>query len=287
MITRQKILLNFLSRSGGKVSRLNLVKWAFLFAREAETKHLATFYQFLPYKFGPFSFTMYHELDHLIGEGQIAAISERDLKISSDIDSFDLEPTLHQQIDLIYEKYGNVSTSKLIDLVYSRYPWFTLNSERRERREVSRPINKPAVYTAGYEGYQIDGFLNLLLESGMRQIIDVRCNPVSRRYGFHKSSMSRLCNKLEIGYSHKPEVGIPSSWRKDLNNPADYQRLFDLYESELLPSQGKAVSEISSLVAGTPTALVCQEADPALCHRSRLARKISNITGLGIIDLRV
>lgn len=287
MITRQKILLSFLTHSSGKVSRLNLVKWAFLFAREAETKHLATFYQFLPYRFGPFSFTMYHELDHLISQGMIRAISEHELLMTSDIASIGVEPALNQQVDLIHQRYGNLSTSKLIDMVYSQYPWFTLNSDVRERRQVVRPFNRPSVYTAGYEGFQIDGFLNLLLESGIHQIIDVRSNPVSRRYGFHKSSLSRLCNKLGISYIHKPEVGIPASWRNNLNVPADYQRIFDRYESELLPTQIEAISDISRLLSDTPTALVCQEADPAACHRSRLARNISSITGLEILDLRM
>jgi len=287
MITRQKILLSFLSRSGGKVSRLNLMKWAFLFAREAETKHLTTFYQFLPYRFGPFSFTMYHELDHLISQGEIRAISERELLFTSDIASIRVEPSLNQQIDLIHKRYGNLSTSKLIDTVYGLYPWFTLNSDIRERRQVSRPVNKPAVYTAGYEGFQIDGFLNLLLKSGIHQIIDVRSNPVSRRYGFHKSSLSRLSSKLGISYVHKPEVGIPSSWRKNLDDPADYEQMFDRYERELLPTQIEAISDISELLSNAPTALVCQEADPASCHRSRLARNISDVTGLEILDLRM
>lgn len=287
MITRQKILLSFIHRSGEKVSRLNLMKWAFLFSQEADTKHLATFYQFLPYRFGPFSFTMYHELDHLINKGEVRAISEHELSISSDIAAIEVEPALNRQIGLIHHKYGSLSTSRLIDTVYSQYPWFTLNSDMRERRQASRPIIKPAVYTAGYEGCQIDGFLNLLLESGIQQIIDVRSNPVSRRYGFHKSSLSRLCNKLGINYIHKPEVGIPASWRSHLNNLADYQRIFDRYERELLPNQVEAISDISGLIADTPTALVCQEADPAACHRTRLARNISSNTGLEVRDLRM
>jgi len=67
MLIRQKVILSLIDQMGnqspsgnhGKVSRLQLVKWAFLLENERKMK---TFYQFVPYHYGPFSFTLYHEL---------------------------------------------------------------------------------------------------------------------------------------------------------------------------------------------------------------------------------
>ena len=100
---------------------------------------------------------------------------------------------------------------------------------------------------AGYEGLQIDGFLNILLEAGIEQIIDVRHNPISRRYGFHKSTLSGVCGRLNIEYKHVPEVGIPSELRANLRQPSDYIPLFQEYEKKTLSSQPLAVERIGKL----------------------------------------
>ena len=72
MFTRQKILLGFLNLSVKPMSTLKLVKCSFLLAKESKNATLDTFYKFLPYKFGPFSFTLYHELVHLMDCGLVS-----------------------------------------------------------------------------------------------------------------------------------------------------------------------------------------------------------------------
>ncbi len=288
MIGRQKILLGLVHRAGGEVSRLNLVKWAFLFAQESKLKELRTFYQFLPYRFGPFSFTLYHELDNLIRDGELIAPSKHELTLPAFTRRHapDLGPELRQEIEIIWLRYGDLPTTQLVDMVYARYPWYTLNSDSRERRAVQLPKVEHAVYTAGYEGMQIDEFLNLLLRSGIRRLVDVRHNPVSRKYGFHKTTLSHLCQRLGIEYCHKPEVGIAPKWRTALGSASDYERLFARYEAETLPEQKQTVAEIAALMATGPSVLVCQEADPAFCHRQRLAKQVAGVSGLVVRDLR-
>lgn len=75
--------------------------------------------------------------------------------------------------------------------VYREFPWYTLNSKNAARRAASAPVASPAVYTVGYEGLMLDGLLDLLLRVGIKRLIDVRCNPVARRFGFHKSTLDR------------------------------------------------------------------------------------------------
>jgi uncharacterized protein (DUF488 family) len=288
MIGRQKLIMNLIDRAGGTVSRLHLVKWAFLFASESKLAATASFYQFLPYRFGPFSFTLYHEIDALIRDGYLIPPSENDLRIPTRAKkaSWTLERELTQELDRFWSRYGKCSTQQLINTAYTRYPWFTVNSDHKERRAVSLPHAKCAIYTAGYEGLQVDGFLNLLLQAGIRQVLDVRNNPISRRYGFHKNTFAGLCQRLGISYQHMPELGIPSAMRSNLVNPSDYTHMFARYEKEILPRNTDLIHQVATAVKHVPSVLICQEADPHYCHRARLAKQVSKITGLPILDLR-
>jgi uncharacterized protein (DUF488 family) len=132
----------------------------------------------------------------------------------------------------------------------------------------------------------VDGLLDLLLKNGVEWLIDVRCNPIARRYGFHKSTLSRLCQDVSIEYVHFPSLGIPSAWRADLDDHASYQRLFERYENEILPAQSATAAKVAKLVTERPSALMCMEADHFFCHRSRLAALVSRQTTLPIKELR-
>ena len=291
MLIRQKVILSLIDQMGGqmldgtqeKVSRLQLVKLAFLLEKETKMK---TFYQFVPYHYGPFSFTLYHELKGLIRNNYIIESSKDEIQRTSDVVPPPIESTLGNEIKDFSRKYCSLSTEELIDHVYSHYPWFTINAKKLENRREKRPEGKCAVYTAGYEGLHIDGFLNILLEAGIQQVIDVRCNPVSRRYGFHKSTLSNLCKRLKIQYKHVPEVGIPSESRANLRHPSDYTLLFQKYKKKVLVNQQDAIKRISDWMTSRPSVLVCMEANPCFCHRSHLAAQIANHTKLSIEHLR-
>ena len=291
MLIRQKVILSLIEQMGdqmpdgtqGEVSRLQLVKWAFLLEKETKMK---TFYQFVPYHYGPFSFTLYHELKGLIRNNYIIEPSKDEIQRTSDVVPPPIESTLENEIKNFSRKYRSLSTEKLIDHVYSHYPWFTINAKKLENRREKRPEGKGAVYTAGYEGLHIDGFLNILLEAGIRQVIDVRGNPVSRRYGFHKSTLSKLCENLDLQYKHVPEVGIPSESRANLRHSSDYTLLFQNYQKKVLVNQQDAIKRISDWMTSRPSVLVCMEANPCFCHRSHLATQIANHTKLPIEHLR-
>ena len=281
MLNRQKVILSLIDQMDGRITRLPLVKLAFLLGAETNIK---TYYQFVPYHYGPFSFTLYHELETLKRNGYINEPSKERIQRISDVTIPPIDFALENEIKDFSNRYSTLSKEALIKHVYSNYPWFTINAKESEQRKEKRPDGKCAVYTAGYEGLQIDGFLNMLLQSGIEQVIDVRHNPISRRYGFHKSTLSRLCKRLTIKYKHVPEVGIPSELRANLQ-PSDYIQLFQNYEQDILSAQQAAVECIASWVESKPSVLVCMEADPDSCHRSRLAAQIENRTKLSIHHL--
>jgi len=131
-------------------------------------------------------------------------------------------------VRFILSKYGSSSARSLMKDVYARYSWFAINSELTDLIPADAPKAKTAplaVYTMGYEERSVDGFFNSLLEAGVRSIIDTRANPVSRKYGFARSSLSSIANKLGLGYSHFPGLGIPSGRRKNVETNADFRVL--------------------------------------------------------------
>jgi uncharacterized protein (DUF488 family) len=286
MFSRQRAILRLIEKEGGSVSRLRLVKLAFVLSQEPGAPR-AGVYDFVPYKRGPFSFTLYHEMRSLERDGWLAE-AEHDVRIAEapDLETAFLDRQFLALIDNVCARYRPLSTSAVVDSVYAEHPWFTLNSETANKRAARRPVAPPAVYTVGYEGIMVDALLNLLLRNGIRRLVDVRCNPIARRYGFHKATLCRLCNDVGVEYVHFKSLGIPSAWRAFLSDQASYDRLFERYTRQILPKQHSAVDSVAKLMVEKPSALMCMEADHRCCHRSRLGMEISCQTSLPVTELR-
>jgi len=284
LFTRQKVLLQFLRESGGSSSRMVLTKKLFLMREETASRGGSAFYEFLPYHFGPFSFVLYHDLRHLERDGLIGRTGSADVALT---DAGKTQPTnLAEQVRLdiqrINGQYGSLSGEQIIDSVYERYPWYTMLAKRTDQRRVERRTAEPAVYTIGYEGFQVDGFLNRLLEEGIERLIDVRQNPVARKYGFHRSTLNRLSEDVGIEYLHLPELGIRSALRTQLESEQDFDELFGWYRTSLAVTD---VERVAELMNNKPSALMCMEASPRNCHRLQLAGAVSPVAGLEVRHL--
>tara|TARA_R110002049_G_scaffold309268_1_gene519583 strand:- start:113925 stop:114782 length:858 start_codon:yes stop_codon:yes gene_type:complete len=283
MLNRQKILLQLLRQVGRPVSRTELTKWAFLLRHESDSAGGNAFYEFVPYRLGPFSFALYQELDKLLDQNYVAQSGEHGWE-AGEVAAPTLDPKVGRDVSRVVKDFAGWDIEKLLDYVYQRHPAFTVNSERMKLAK--RPKTKPAVFTAGYEGISIDRFLNLLVENGVERLIDVRHNPIARRYGFHKSTLQRLTSKLDIDYVHVPELGIQSANRQNLDTMDDRESLFKVYEDTTLQDEPNSVASVADLIKERPSVLVCMEAAPECCHRSRLATAVSKITKLHIEHLR-
>ena len=69
------------------------------------------------------------------------------------------------------------------------------------------------VFTIGYEGLDIDGFMSLLAEHDIDTIVDVRELPLSRKAGFSKNALANLLNLSGREYVHMADLGCPKSVR--------------------------------------------------------------------------
>jgi len=287
MIERQRVLLSFVDRWGRVTPKTHLMKWLFLM-REEQPQALgrSAFYEFVPYKFGPFSFQAYRDiaaLEHagLLEEGELTVPSDAHPQVRDELRKLPRRATAG--VEEILRTYGNVAREELLLDVYDRYPWYATRSELRNRKR--RKPAAAAVYTVGYEGRTIDGLLDHLLRSGIERLIDVRKNAMSRKYGFAGRTITRLCADVGIEYVHVPTLGIPSSMRVDLSSQAAYDRLFDSYEAEILPDATGSIASVADLCAERASVLMCFEASSCQCHRGRLAPRVAAQSDLEVKHL--
>ncbi len=293
MLTRQKTVLALLSQAGKPLRPMVFVKLVFLLRHETNLRNEDSFYDFVPYKYGPFSFGLYRELANLRRDGYVTPDEEHVALCEHTADLCrkkrkELSAAYHDAVDKIVSCYGQRSQSSLMEDLYSRYPWYATKSELSHLRRTSALPSKkerPAVNTAGYQGESVDAFFDRLLRRGIRMIIDVRANAASRRYGFSKRQFSEIGKRLGLGYRHMPHLGIPRHYRATLTDHDSYQLLLSKYEHEMLPRFPDEIDEICNIIQAKPAVLVCFERDVRCCHRSRLAEVVSRKTGLEIEHL--
>jgi len=279
--------------AGGQLKSTHWMKYAFLLRKETYFRGDDTFYDFLPYKFGPFSFTLYHERTALERDGYLTS-TEDGVAIQPSNRALvaekvgELSLTEHEAIWSVIARYGKMGYHQLLEDVYKRYPWYASRSELEEIRPSAppRPVTaRLAIYTIGYQNKSIESLLRALLQRGIGAIHDVRANAASRRYGFAKKSLSETAAKLGLRYRHFPELGIPSEFRSHLEGADSLQELLDQYESGMLPRRMADVERLIGLTEKERAVLVCFEGDPRECHRGRLAAVMSRLSGIPIEHL--
>lgn len=126
------------------------------------------------------------------------------------------------------------------------------------------------VFTIGYEGATVDEVLTALREAGVEQVADVRAIAASRRPGFAKTSLAANLKSAGIGYRHLRALGTPKPGR-DAAKKGDRATLERVYAGQLeLPEAQAEAEALKAMTAERPTALLCFERDPAMCHRTLL-----------------
>lgn len=284
MIYRQNILLAIVESFGGELSATDFQKLLFLFSEQQKERK----FDFVPYKFGCFSFQAMADKSKLIKKGYLE--NTRSWKTTLNNSNFKSklkEPDRNVLMEL-KSKFGKYSTNDLIRYVYKNYPYYAINSEIASKSLAPEEIKiiqklKPkneeqTLFTLGYEGRSLEQFLNILIQQNIKVLCDVRKNPLSRKYGFAKRTLQNACESVNIKYLHLPELGIVSEKRKNLNSQNDYDLLFLEYENTILSEEKKTIRFLDSLLTNySRIALTCYEASPKQCHRTRVANAVHAI----------
>ncbi|WP_306258214.1 DUF488 family protein [Pararhizobium sp. IMCC21322] len=268
-----------LQKFGGSLGGVNMQKYLFLFT---ETCQQQKSYEFVPYRFGCFSFQSYADRRKLI-EFNILADSEQWKLLSTQMDYLSmLDDADKKKMELFFGQFKSINGDDLIREVYRRFPYFATRSEVAESlmseeelkviNEANPTQSEDAFFTIGYEGKSFENYLNRLIKNNVRVLCDVRKNPLSRKYGFSKKTLSSTLEKLDIEYVHIPDLGIVSDKRRELNSQADYNRLFNEYESTTLKQNERALDQLAGIFTEKHrVAITCFEAEHCMCHRGRVA----------------
>ena len=142
------------------------------------------------------------------------------------------------------------------------------------------------VWTIGYERLLPPELVAELQAARIERLIDVRFRPQSRRPGMSKTRLSELLADHGIAYEHRKALGTPPDirWFFKHGRAAEGATRFGEHVGR------SAARELDALAAelehGPRTALMCLEADPAVCHRRVLTEALkARRPELRVVDL--
>lgn len=265
----------------GQLDKIRLQKLLFLFT----SKQVKAEYDFIPYKFGCYSYSANADMTAMVTRGYIIE-DEKSFERKDKTDYLkQLKPADLKLLQEAKANYGEMSATALMKHTYINFPFYAIKSEtagnilnKEELEKVSKAIpkgNKTVLFTIGYESISLEEYLVRLLKNDIKVLVDVRKNPMSMKYGFSKNQLKKYCAGLGIEYVHIPEVGIQSDQRRELNTQSDYDKLFAFYRKDNLSNTTTYQNEILNLLkVHKRIALTCFEANICQCHRKHLAEAI-------------
>lgn len=284
MFYRRKIILALLQLFDGRLDKIRLQKLLFLFS----LKQTKAEYDFVPYKYGCYSYSANADLTTMVSKGLLAESQ----KLFEKLDKTDylklVKPDDLKRLQQVKAEYGKMNAKVLMKHTYINYPFYATKSEvagdiltdaELQKVKAAQPRNNETIlFTIGYEGISLEQYLVRLLKKDVKVLVDVRNNPLSMKYGFSKSQLKRYCENLGIKYVHIPEVGIQSEQRQELNTQADYDKLFAVYRKNNLTKTVDSQTQILNLLKENKRiALTCFEANICQCHRKHLAEAIETL----------
>lgn len=267
---RQRLLLALAEKLPEPATATDFQKIMFL----CMMKTGRTDYEFVPYRYGPYSFQLAADIDTLRRTG---FLPDGTHKIKATQSGFDFGSEVDYSIFIPSER-GDALMRK----VYRAYPYYTVNSEILQRLFHNEPTEmerlraerqrlkqtEKVLFTVGYEGHSLEAFLNILLQNDIRVLCDVRKNPLSRKYGFSADKLEQVTQGTKIRYAPFPGLGIESEKRRNLDSLDDYNNLFADYR-QTVPYREKELERLYRVFEEEGRiALMCFEKDPAMCHRS-------------------
>lgn len=292
---RRKVILALLEKIGGSATAKSMQKYLFLFTRMPGGERI---YDFLPYKYGCFSFVANNDIHALAHQGFLTIDDhpghEAQYSLIRNLGFFNQLNLFYQQaVQQVVKQFGFLSQDDLIAYTYRQWPITAINSQIKEQLLTQEELDKvdaikkrciksdPLLLTLGYEGITIEKYMNLLIANGVTTLCDVRKNAFSQKYGFSKATLKNACDAVHIRYVHIPELGIESNKRQRLQTQADYDALFDEYEHTTLKENQKALIMLKNIVqADKRVCLLCFERDPRQCHRTRVAKAVTQLPGV-------
>ena len=144
------------------------------------------------------------------------------------------------------------------------------------------------IWTIGHSTRTVDEFLQLLKGEDIRQLVDIRSFPGSRRYPhFNKENLAGWLGENDIAYFHIVGLGGRRKPDKDSSNVAWRHPAFRGYADYMQTSDFVSnIENLERLAEDKRTVYMCSEAPWWKCHRSLVSDflKVRNWKVLHIMD---
>lgn len=287
MYYRRKLILSILEEFGGKVNHTKFQKILFLVTRSQEKKS----FDFVPYKYGCFSFQSNQDLQTLGKYGLVENASSGKtsnwvLKAKEGNYFTELKKSDQSAVRKVKRDTESFSSRDLIRHTYLNFPYYAVKSHiakdllSEEELEAvvrqKRELSSKSFFTIGYEGISLENYLNKLIINDVKLLCDVRKNSLSMKYGFSKSQLKNACESIGIKFIHLPNLGIESNKRKELNSIADYNELFEEYELSTLKNNESLEYLFKLAYQYERVAITCFEREVCMCHRGRVLKALTS-----------
>jgi uncharacterized protein (DUF488 family) len=143
------------------------------------------------------------------------------------------------------------------------------------------------LFTIGYEKARLADVIAALKSAGVATLIDVRDRPQSRRPGFSKNQLAAGLAEAGISYVGLKALGTPPEGR-EANRKRQWERFWRIVDEKLATAEAEhALEEAGAIASKTPTCLLCYEANPGICHRSRVADMLAARHGFDVQHLSI
>lgn len=140
------------------------------------------------------------------------------------------------------------------------------------------------VFTIGYEGTDLDSFVETLKAAHIEVLADVRAIAASRKKGFSKTALRNRLEAEGITYLHFPKLGDPKEGREAAKS-GNYEKFRAIYGAHIQkPESLSDLKNLAEVVFSKATCLLCYEREPKHCHRSIVAKKLEQY-GVVVFDL--
>jgi uncharacterized protein (DUF488 family) len=164
------------------------------------------------------------------------------------------------------------------------------------------------IWTIGHSTREIDAFVSLLKENGIKLLVDVRSWPGSKRYPqFNREALAESLADAGIRYEHFPELGGRRKPKPDSRNMAwrnaSFRGYADYMETEKFQKGVKRLLALATAAEGAAawaaaeskrdgweavipwrTAIMCAEAVWWRCHRSLISDYLKAL-GIEVIHI--
>jgi uncharacterized protein (DUF488 family) len=129
------------------------------------------------------------------------------------------------------------------------------------------------IYTVGHSTRSIQEFLDLLQGHGIRQLVDVRLIPFSRRNPqFNTEDLERTLRQSGLRYRQIEDLGGRRKAHMDSLNLGWRNASFRGYADYMQTGQFlQALEDLMTYAQSERTAIMCAEAVPWRCHRSLIS----------------